>query len=150
MVHVGSSSGSERTTSSCICGKDFLQTGLFLDWFSRKTRPFQLITSLAWEIIYPWDGEWSLVQAKSYLRSRPKIAWSVKMPLHWSSIGIEGSWVRGPVDVWSLELTGENRGSPEEKKKVRVRLRLRTLSKDDDDGYENFGYKYYFPLLTSY
>ena len=38
----------------CICGTAFLQTELFLDWFSHETRSFQLITCLAWEFIAHW------------------------------------------------------------------------------------------------
>ena len=53
-----------RVQPHCIWGTAFLQTELCLDWFSRLTRPFQLITSLAWEIIthglLPWDSNWPL------------------------------------------------------------------------------------------
>ena len=37
---------SRRIQLHSICGKTFLQTELFLDRFSRETRPFQQITSL--------------------------------------------------------------------------------------------------------
>ena len=42
----------------CIYETAFLQTKLFIVWFSRETGPFQPITSLAWEINPHGNEDW--------------------------------------------------------------------------------------------
>ena len=74
-----------------ICGTAFSQMELCLDWFCRETRPANHKSCM--RNCYPMDWEWSLVQAKCYLRTRLKIAWYVKMPLHRPSNGVAGSFL---------------------------------------------------------